>query len=344
MHGQAPEGPGQQPPTPPPVPPGQPPMPPVPPGQPPFGAAGQPPFPPPGQQFPPPGQPFAGPPAKKPSPLVWVGVAAAAVLIVGCLGFMLVKGTGAPSGPVKAGDCVDTGFGADDGNRIPASLRVRCEGSDAKAKVLKVTDEGKATGLRVTSRSEPDCPAGTDGVTNVRGEKTDENYFEACVRNVKGPHPGDPGAGGAFLSVGDCVSSGSIGFGKEQACAKPGWYGKIIARVDAERSCPAQTLEVMKMRSFSGSLAKPVLCLGPGGGVLSPGECIGDPSFKVGDLDKADCGSSQAVAKVVGRVATQQECPAEATHFMTSEGAYRPVLCLKKMRPTLTEKLRSLPG
>jgi hypothetical protein len=221
---------------------------------------------------------------------------------------------------------------------------VRCDGSDAKAKVLKITDQGKASGLTITSRSEPDCPAGTDGVTNVRGEKTDENYFEACVRNVKGPHPGDPGAGGAFLTAGDCVSSGSIGFGKEQPCAKPGWYGKIIARVDAEKSCPAQTLEVMKMRSFGGSLARPVLCLGPGGGVLSPGECIQDPSFKVGDLDKADCGSSQAVAKVVGRVATQRECPSEATHYMTSEGAYRPVLCLKKMRPTLTEKLRSLPG
>ncbi|SNT62015.1 hypothetical protein SAMN05443665_10682 [Actinomadura meyerae] len=326
MHGQAPEGQGPRP---------------VAPGQPAFGPGGQPPFPPPGQ---PPGMPPGAPPAKKPSPLVWVAVGAAALLIVGCVGFMLVKGTGAPSGPVKAGDCVDTAFGAEGTNRIPASLRVRCDGSDAKAKVLKITDQGKASGLTITSRSEPDCPAGTDGVTNVRGEKTDENYFEACVRNVKGPHPGDPGAGGAFLTAGDCVSSGSIGFGKEQPCARPGWYGKIIARVDAEKSCPAQTIEVMKMRSFSGSLARPVLCLGPGGGVLSPGECIQDPSFKVGDLDKADCGSSQAVAKVVGRVATQRECPSEATHYMTSKGAYRPVLCLKKMRPTLTEKLRSLPG
>ncbi|MFA1548595.1 LppU/SCO3897 family protein [Actinomadura chokoriensis] len=291
-----------------------------------------------------PAPPPAPPPAKKPSPLVWVVVGLAVVFFVGATGFMLIKGGGGLDGPVKAGQCVDTGFGTDGGSRVPASIRVSCDDSSAKAKVLKITDEREASGFTITSRSEPDCPSGTDGVANVRGKKTDEKYYEACVRNLKSPHPGDPGAGGAFLSVGDCVSSGSIGFGKEQACSKPNWYGKIIARVDTEKSCPAQTLEVMKLRSFSGKVARPVLCLGPGGGVLAAGDCIEDPSFNVGDLDKADCGSSQAIAKVVGRAETPQKCPAGATNYMTSEGAYLPVLCLKKLRPTLNEKLRSLPG
>ncbi|NVI92881.1 hypothetical protein HUX53_37820 [Actinomadura sp. BRA 177] len=337
-HGQAPDGPERQgPPGPPAPPPGI--QPPPPGSQVPLSSGPVPPYGPPGFGAPPP--PPAG---KKPSPLVWVVIGLAAIFFVGATGFMLIQG-GGPSGPVKAEQCVDKGFGLDDGSRIPASIRVSCDDAEAKAKVVKITDEREASGFSMTSRSEPDCPAGTHGVTNVRGKETDKHYYEACVRNIKGPHPGDPGAGGAFLAAGDCVSSGSIGFGKEQPCAKSGWYGKVVARVATEQSCPAQTLEVMKMRSFGGGeLAKPVVCLGPGGGVLATGDCIEDPSFNVGDLDKADCGSTQAIAKVVGRVKTQQECPSEATNYLTSKGAYLPVLCLKKLRPTLNERLRSLPG
>jgi hypothetical protein len=43
-------------------------------------------------------------------------------------------------------------------------------------------------------------------------------------------------------------------------------------------------------------------------------------------------------------VKTQRECPSEATNYLTSKGAYLPVLCLKKLRPTLDERLRALPG
>ncbi|SPT50767.1 hypothetical protein K8Z49_20780 [Actinomadura madurae] len=309
------------------------------------------PAPPPGPAVPPPGGHAAyGPPGpvpapKRPSPLVWVAVAAAGALMLGGLVVVMLLPGGDPSGPVKAGQCVDTGFGSEGSDRIPASLRVSCDDAGAKARVVKITDKGEASGFGYGTRAEPDCPAGTDGVTNVREKKDGKRYYEACVRNLKGPHPGDPGAGGAFLSVGDCVSSGSIGFGKEQPCSEDDWYGKVIARVDGEKSCPSQTLEAMRLRSFGGgNIARPVLCLGPGGGVLSPGDCIEDPSFTIGDLDKAECGSGQAVAKVVGRVTAERECPAEATHFMTSKGAFKPVLCMKKLRPTLTEKLRSLPS
>ncbi|WP_149259166.1 hypothetical protein [Actinomadura sp. K4S16] len=295
--------------------------------------------------FPPAGPP-GPPPAKRPSPIVWAAVAAAGAVVLAGVAFLALNGTGAPTGPVKAEQCVDTAFAMDDGDRIPPSLRVSCDDAKAKAKVLKVVGKREASAFQFGARAEPDCPAGTDGFTNVRGKKDDKTYYEACVRNVKGSHPGDPGAGGGFLAAGDCVSSGSVGFGKEQPCSKPDWYGKVVARVATEKSCPSKTLETMKMRSFGGGgdVANPVLCLGAGGGVLSPGDCIEDPSFNVGDLGKAQCGSSDAVAKVVGRVATAKECPAEATNYMTSEGAFRPVLCLKKLRPTLSERLRSLPG
>ncbi|MFG2089205.1 MULTISPECIES: hypothetical protein [unclassified Spirillospora] len=297
---------------------------------------GQPPLP-----LPPPGAP-APPPVKKPPKLVLVGVGVLALLLVAAVGIANFSALG-PTGPLKAEQCVDAGFGMDAGNKVPASERVRCDDSEAKAKVLKVTGEGEATAYRFGAQAQPDCPAGTDGVTNVTVKTGDKHYFEACVRNVKGPHPGDPGAGGALLSAGDCVSGGSVGFGKEAPCSGSKWYGKVIARVDTEQSCPAKTLETMKMRSFGGGeVTRPVLCLGAGGGVLATGDCIGDPSFKIGGPEKADCGGPQAVAKVVGRVAAEKECPAEATHFMTSDGAYLPALCLKKLRPTLTEKLRSL--
>ncbi|TDE34711.1 hypothetical protein [Actinomadura sp. 6K520] len=291
----------------------------------------------------------APPPARKRSPLVFVlaGLAVVVVLGVVAVGVVVVQTAGNRlSGPLKPEQCIDTGFGNGTGKKIPASTRVKCDDPAAKAKVLKITDERQATAYQFGGRAEPDCPAGTDGISNVTLKQGDKRYYEACVRNLAGPHPGDPGAGGALLAVGDCVSGGSLGLGgKEVACASAGWYGKVIARVDAEASCPAKTLETMKLRSFGGGeIARPVLCLGAGGGVLASGDCIADPSFAVGGPKKADCAARTAVAKVEGRVKAKQECPATSTHLMTADGAYLPVLCLKKMRPTLSEKLRSLGG
>ncbi|TDC70096.1 hypothetical protein E1200_06340 [Actinomadura sp. GC306] len=287
------------------------------------------------------------PPPKKRSPLVFVlaGLAVVVVLGVVAVGVMVFQSAGnRVSGPLQAEQCIDTGFGEGASNRIPASTRVNCDDPAAKAKVLKVTSDRQAAALRFQTRAEPDCPAGTDGVTNVTLKKGDEHYFEACARNIEGPHPGDPGAGGALLSVGDCVSGGGLGLGgKEVACSTNDWYGKVIARVDTEASCPAKTLETMKLRAFSGNtIERPVLCLGAGGGVVAAGDCIADPSFAVGGLKKADCTSQTAVAQVTGRVKTKRECPATSTHHMTADGAYLPIMCLKQMRPTLNDKIRNL--
>lgn len=316
-------------------------------GQPP-GGQGQPPppVPPMGAPMSPMGAPMPPQPRKR-SPLVFVLAGLAVVVVLGVVAAAVAVFQSAGnrlSGPLAVDQCVDTDFGMDAGNRIPASMRVKCDDPKAKAKVLKVTAEGQAAAFQFGSRPQPDCPGGTDGVTNVRVTTGGKRYFEACVRNIKGPHPGDPGAGGALLSVGDCVSGGTFGIGgKEKPCSGTDWYGKVIARVDTEKSCPAKTLETMKLKSFSGGqVAHPVLCLGPGGGVLQTGDCISDPTYAVGGLKKADCGANGAVAKVLGRVKTQRECPSGSTHSITSKGAYLPVLCLKKIRPTLSEKLRSL--
>ena len=309
-------------------------------GQPP-GGQGQPPPP-----VPPMGVPVPPQPRKR-SPLVFVFAGLAVVVVLGVVAAgaaVFQSAASRPSGPVAADQCVDTDFGMETGNRIPASTRVECDDAKAKAKVLKVTAEREATAYRFGSTAEPDCPGGTDAIAYVRVEAGAKTYYEACVRNIKGPHPGDPGAGGALLSVGDCVSGGSLGLGgKEKPCSGDDWYGQVVARVDAEASCPAKTLETMKLRSFGGGdVTRPVLCLGPGGGVLQTGDCIGDPTYAVGGPKKAACGDQRAVAKVLGRVKTKQECPGGSTHTMSAEGAYLPVLCLKKIRPTLNDKIRSL--
>jgi hypothetical protein len=270
------------------------------------------------------------------------------VIVVSLMGFVLLERQSATlSGPLKDQQCVGTRFETGAKNTtIPSSVRVACEDPKAKAKVVKITREGKRSSFEVNATSAPDCPDGADGVTRVSLKAGDAQYWEACVRNLKGPHPGDPGAGGAMISKGDCVSSATLGFGGEKPCTDPNWYGKVLTRADSPEDCPApQTLETMTLKSFSGSAPeRPVLCLGQGGGVLGAGDCIQDPSFAFGGLKKADCGTQAAIAKVEARVKTKQECPSTATHFLESKEALLKVMCLKKLRATPLERLEALAG
>ncbi|MFI0349501.1 hypothetical protein [Actinomadura sp. 9N407] len=275
-------------------------------------------------------------------------VALGAVTVLSLVGFVLLElQSPSLSGPLKAEQCVGARFevGAKS-NTIPASLRVACEDPKAKAKVVKITREGKRSSFQVNATSSPDCPDGADGVTHVSLKTGDAEYWEACVRNLKGPHPGDPGAGGAMISTGDCVGGATVGFGREEPCSGSDWYGKVISRADSPEECPApQTLETMTLKSFSGGAPeRPVLCLGRGGGVIGAGDCIQDPSFAFGGLKKANCGTDDAIAKVEARVKTKQECPSTATHFLESEEALLKVMCLKKLRDTPLERLESLVG
>ncbi|MEU4210531.1 hypothetical protein AB0F13_11160 [Streptomyces sp. NPDC026206] len=71
----------------------------------------------------------------------------------------------------------------------------------------------------------PRCPGTTDFVLHITAVNTGtsesasapEGY--ACMRNLRPPHPGDPGRGGGPLTVtGDCVYTERRGVVKETAC------------------------------------------------------------------------------------------------------------------------------
>ncbi|MEW2354105.1 hypothetical protein [Spirillospora sp. NPDC029432] len=295
-----------------------------------------------------PTMPPQGPPprGKRPALIALIAAGGGALLLLGLVAFVVVQRSSSPSGPVAAEQCVGTRF--ESGTKqstVPNTVRVDCDAPEAKGKVVKVTREGKRTAYQGRV-SEPDCPEGTDGAARVSIGSDDERYWEACVRNLKGPHPGDPGAGGAWIAKGDCVSSARFGFGGEKPCSASDWYGKVIARVAAENECPSpQTLETMRLRSFGGgSISKPVLCLGRGGGVLGAGDCIQDPSFAFAGLKKADCGTEAAIAKIAARVQTRRECPSTSTHVIEAKEALLPVMCLQKLRDTPLERLDKLTG
>ncbi|MDL4772393.1 MULTISPECIES: hypothetical protein [Thermomonosporaceae] len=254
-----------------------------------------------------------------------------------------------PTGPVKAEHCVNLrteSAPSSSTKTIRQARRVSCTAKDAKAKVVKVVKAGERSAFVLPmGQSEPDCPDGADAVMNVTLNDKDKRYWETCTRNLAGPHPGDPGAGGGMLGAGDCVGDLQI-MGSEEPCTGTGWYGKVVARVPAERDCPAsRTLETARLSRFGGStVPRPVVCIGAGGKVLSSGDCIGDISFMVNGPQKQACSSQSAIAKITARVDTRKECPSGSDKFLEAENAYRPVLCLHQIRPTFDEKIKSLGG
>ncbi|WP_157430296.1 LppU/SCO3897 family protein [Actinomadura macra] len=285
------------------------------------------------------------PPRRRRRIILAAGAGIAAAVALGAV--VLSHGvSGAPSGPVTAEQCVATRMEMGSAHKIPFGERVTCDDAKAAAKVVKVTAEGERSAFDFATRSAPDCPDGSDGVVRVTAGSNDRHYWESCVRNLAGPHPGDPGAGGAMISVGDCVNA-AFGFGGEKPCSEPDWYGKVIARVQAESACPAsRTLETMTLSPSDGRTAppRPVLCLGHAGKIIGSGDCITDPTLVLGEVSRADCTSDDAVAKVVTRVKSTGECPSGATNYLSTQNRYLPVICLKKLRPTLGERLRPLPG
>ncbi|MQY04049.1 hypothetical protein [Actinomadura macrotermitis] len=287
--------------------------------------------------------PQAPAPAARPrrAGLVVAACAAVIAVLIGAL-YVVSRQDQGPSGPVTVGNCVDVRSGPGPADKIFAAQRVAC--ASGKAAVTKVLSSGKRTAFPAYgARSAPDCPPGTDGLARVTGTGKDERYWEVCIRNTAAPHPGDPGAGGGLLDAGDCVADFMLA--GEKACGDDGWYGKVIARVDTVAACPARkTLEIARLQSFGGGApARPVLCYGPGGKVLAPGDCIADPTYAINGIGKRPCASKEAVARITARVRTRKECPAGSNRYLKSkdDGAYLPVTCLKRLRPTLNDRLRS---
>jgi hypothetical protein len=128
---------------------------------------------------------------------------------------------------------------------------VDCAGPAASAKVVKLLPE-TTLGL-----SEPDCPDQTDLVVSGIGLRSHSGT--ACLRNLRAPHPGDPGAGGGILRAGDCIDDPIVTV-KEVPCSdRDKARYKIAKRVAARADCnggPSVTLR-------DEDLERPVLCLSP---------------------------------------------------------------------------------
>lgn len=131
----------------------------------------------------------------------------------------------------KVGDCA----GPDSGKSKDSFRSLDCDDPKATIKALAVTDGSFFAGA-------VECPAGTDEIISVKvaiGSGDASNGLPSktiCGRNLSGDHPGDAGAGGGQLVVGDCVDDTA----KEVACSGGGsTVSKVVALTKTAEECPA---------------------------------------------------------------------------------------------------------
>ncbi|GGR05729.1 hypothetical protein [Streptomyces netropsis] len=163
------------------------------------------------------------------------------------------------AGRAEAGTAVPpTGAGPTRSGQGPVFLAAEecASRGRAAAAIEEVTCAGPAAAARVLARFNgplakgPRCPAATDYVlhiTAVDGVSEEDSAPEgyACMRNLRPPHPGDPGMGGGPLTVvGDCVYTERRGVVKETACdgspARPPEY-LVTRTVRTRADCPPST-------------------------------------------------------------------------------------------------------
>ncbi|MEU8703809.1 hypothetical protein [Streptomyces sp. NPDC048565] len=138
------------------------------------------------------------------------------------------KGGSQKSRDWKAGDCA----GPDTSESKDGFQGLDCDDPKATIKALEVKDGEVFAGA-------VECPAGTDEIISVKvsfGGSSGGGIPSKtiCGRNLSGDHPGDAGAGGGQLVVGDCVSDEA----KEVACESGG--SKVIALTKTADECPAE--------------------------------------------------------------------------------------------------------
>ncbi|MFY1678614.1 MULTISPECIES: hypothetical protein [unclassified Streptomyces] len=137
-----------------------------------------------------------------------------------------------------------------------------CAGGRATALVL-ARYEGRA-------RAGPACPTDTDFILHLsaRSPSLDEDgdgsvpRGYACMRNLRPPHPGDPGGGGGpHTVVGDCVHESAEGRVRETACREVGGPERRYRVTDAvtdRAECPASTTLYVRLGG-----SRPVGCARP---------------------------------------------------------------------------------
>jgi hypothetical protein len=175
--------------------------------------------------------------------------------------------------------------------------------------------------------AEATCPDNSDG-----DYLPDNGDRMVCTRNLRPPHPGDPGGGGGAVVVGDCVAVSSSDGNEvtndevsEQPCDPGGWFAQVLARVDAPDQCPPVTVSRV---SLADGRKGPVLCLVPGehGGLATAGECLSLPGNAYTPAYKVDCGERLA-DRVLALAGPAQACPA-GTELRLRESGYDTELCL----------------
>ncbi|MFD6281322.1 hypothetical protein ACFWFI_38020 [Streptomyces sp. NPDC060209] len=127
----------------------------------------------------------------------------------------------------KVGDCA----GPDTSESKDGFEPLDCDDPKATIKALEVKDGEFFAGA-------VECPAGTDEIISVKvsfgGDASGGLPSKTiCGRNLSDDHPGDAGAGGGQLVVGDCVDDEA----KEVACATGG--NKVLALTKTAEECPA---------------------------------------------------------------------------------------------------------
>jgi hypothetical protein len=116
-----------------------------------------------------------------------------------------------------------------------------CSDPAAVGKVIAVVPGGFAP-------SAAPCPDPSDVVATSSFLQT------VCVRNLRGPHPGDPGQGGGVLRPGDCVvdvDEYTMALDPEVACADTHAAYRVLARVPGAARCPSKTHKAIDLRGSS---------------------------------------------------------------------------------------------
>lgn len=123
--------------------------------------------------------------------------------------------------------------------------------------VYRACDDERATvRLTRTLPSPPPagsrCPEGTDTVAQVTQDAGTAAGAGAlwCLRNLAPPHPGDAGAGGGQLIVGDCLGTAADGRSVEVPCegGDPAADYRVGWTPDAAGGCPAESVAAIDLR------------------------------------------------------------------------------------------------
>ncbi|MEO3853994.1 hypothetical protein [Acrocarpospora sp. B8E8] len=228
---------------------------------------------------------------------------------------------------VKDG-CVDTGITDEGGLGLGPQQAVTCDSQYAEAKIVDIVDGGERT-----ARTE--CPIDTDGFLDRPTGET------ACLRNLAGPHAGDPGKGGGILRVGDCIYAPDDGRAPptERECYDRDGPGKI--RSFAKKKAQCRDGDTATRRAAP----TPVICHGAGaaavrlGPVAETGACVKKPAAlslpglgtSVRTPAQVACSDKTAWARVLGAARGKDRCPSATDYTLTSSLSYPSTSCLRRL-------------